>query len=184
MQNTKPPTLTFFDWPLDFKYLYFVTAIKTPGQGEIFDKKQEKIKKLLEKYKESKSLDEFLKGLVPITHNSTFNVDDITEKSCKQFQLLLDNWVKNVDKVYKENKENPTNNSTLSLIEFIDFTWKLKRLIDVNSVEYQDWTAVVRATAYGTATGVSVGMIIADVFGCLGKYYIYLKSQNQFFNYL
>jgi len=26
----------------------------------------------------------------------------------------------------------------------------------------------VRATAYGTATGVTVGMIIADVFGCLG----------------
>jgi hypothetical protein len=147
----------------------FITAIKTPGQGEIFDKKQEKIKKLLEQYKESKSLDEFLKGLVPITHNSTFNAEDITEKSCKQFRLLIDDWVKNEGKVYKENKENPPNNSTLSLIEFIDFTGKLKRLIDVESVEYQDWTAVVRATAYGAATGVSVGMIVADVFGCLGN---------------
>ena len=127
---------------------------------------------MLEKYKGSKSLDEFLKGLVPITHNSAFNADDITEKSCEQFRLLLDDWVKYGDKVYKENKENPPNNSTLSLIEFVDFTWKLKRLIDVESVEYQDWTAVVRATAYGTATGVSVGMIVADVFGCLGKYYI------------
>ena len=124
---------------------------------------------MLEKYKLSKSLDEFLKGLVPITHNSTFTSGDITEKSCKQFQLLLDDWVKNEDKVYKENKENPPNNSTLSLIELIDFTWKLKRLINVESVEYQDWTTTVRATAYGTATGVSVGMIIADVFGCLGK---------------
>ena len=83
--------------------------------------------------------------------------------------MLLDNWVKNEDKVYKENKENPPNNSTLSLIELIDFTWKLKKLINVESVEYQDWTTTVRATAYGTATGVSVGMIIADVFGCLGK---------------
>ena len=124
---------------------------------------------MLELYKGSKSLDEFLKGLVPITHNSTFTGGDITEKSCKQFQLLLDDWVKNEDKVYKENKENPPNNSTLSLIELIDFTWKLKRLINVESVEYQDWTTTVRATAYGTATGVSVGMIIADVFGCLGK---------------
>ena len=83
--------------------------------------------------------------------------------------MLLDNWVKNEDKVYKENKENPPNNSTLSLIELIDFTWKLKKLINVESVEYQDWTTTVRATAYGAATGVSVGMIIADVFGCLGK---------------
>ena len=124
---------------------------------------------MLEVYKGSKSLDKFLKGLVPITHNSIFNPSDITEKSCKQFDLLLDDWVKNVDTVYKENKENPPNKSTLSLIELIDFTWKLKRLINVESVEYQEWTTNVRATAYGTATGVSVGMVIADVFGCLGK---------------
>ena len=154
---------------MDFKFPFSITAIKTPGQNEIFDKKQEEIKKLLEQYKGSKSIDEFFKGLVPITHNSTFNASHFTEKSCKQFQLLLDDWVKNEDKVYKENKENPPNNSTLSLIELIDFTWKLKRLINVESVEYQDWTTTVRATAYGTATGVSVGMIIADVFGCLGK---------------
>ena len=124
---------------------------------------------MLQLYKGSQSLDKFLKGLVPITHNSIFNPSDITEKSCKQFDLLLDDHVKNVDIVYKENKENPPNKSTLSLIELIDFTWKLKRLIDVESDEYQEWTATVRATAYGTATGVTVGMVIADVFGCLGK---------------
>ena len=55
------------------------------------------------------------------------------------------------------------------MIELIDFTWKLKILTNVESVEYQDWTTTVRAIAYSTATGVSVGMIIADVFGCLGK---------------
>ena len=124
---------------------------------------------MLQLYKGSQSLDKFLKGLVPITHNSIFNPSDITEKSCKQFDLLLDDYVKNADIVYKENKENPPNKSTLSLIELIDFTWKLKRLIDVESDEYQEWTATVRATAYGTATGVTVGMVIADVFGCLGK---------------
>jgi hypothetical protein len=124
---------------------------------------------LLEKYKGSKSLDEFLKGLVPITHNSTFKANEITEKSCKQFRLLLDDWVKNENKVYKKNKKNPPNNSTLSLIYFIDFTWQLKRLIDVESAEYAAWTIDVRETAYGNAGGVSVGMIIADVFGCLGK---------------
>ena len=143
--------------------------IKTPGQGETFNKKEKEIKTLLQLYKGSQSLDKFLKGLVPITHNSIFNPSDITEKSCKQFDLLLDDYVKNVDIVYKENKENPPNKSTLSLIELIDFTWKLKKLIDVESDEYQEWTTTVRATAYGTATGVTVGMVIADVFGCLGK---------------
>ena len=83
--------------------------------------------------------------------------------------MLLDDWVKNENKVYKMNKKNPPNNSTLSLIYFIDFTWQLKRLIDVESAEYAAWTADVRKTAYGNAGGVSVGMIIADVFGCLGK---------------
>ena len=143
--------------------------IKTPGQGETFNKKEKEIKTLLQLYKGSQSLDKFLKGLVPITHNSIFNPSDITEKSCKQFDLLLDDYVKNVDIVYKENKENPPNKSTLSLIELIDFTWKLKKLIDVESDEYQEWTTTVRATAYGTATGVTVGMVILDVFGCLGK---------------
>ena len=124
---------------------------------------------MLQLYKGSQSLDKFLKGLVPITHNSIFNPSDITEKSCKQFDLLLDDHVKNVDIVYKENKENPPNKSTLSLIELIDFKWKLDRMIDVESDEYQEWTTTVRSTAYGTATGVTVGMVIADVFGCLGK---------------
>ena len=142
---------------------------KTPGKGEKFNKKEKEIKTLLQLYKGSQSLDKFLKGLVPITHNSIFNPSDITEKSCKQVDLLLDDYVKNVDIVYKENKENPPNKSTLSLIELIDFTWKLKKLIDVESDEYQEWTTTVRATAYGTATGVTVGMVILDVFGCLGK---------------
>ena len=142
---------------------------KTPGKGEKFNKKEKEIKTLLQLYKGSQSLDKFLKGLVPITHNSIFNPSDITEKSCKQVDLLLGDYVKNVDIVYKENKENPPNKSTLSLIELIDFTWKLKRLIDVESDEYQEWTTTVRATAYGTATGVTVGMVILDVFGCLGK---------------
>ena len=124
---------------------------------------------MLQLYKGSQSLDKFLKGLVPITHNSIFNPSDITEKSCKQFDLLLDDYVKNADIVYKENKENPPNKSTLSLIELIDFKWKLDRMIDVESDEYQEWTTTVRSTAYGTATGVTVGMVIADVFGCLGK---------------
>ena len=143
--------------------------IKTPGQGETFNKKEKEIKTLLQLYKGSQSLDKFLKGLVPITHNSIFNPSENKEKSCKQFDLLLDDYVKNVDIVYKENKENPPNKSTLSLIELIDFTWKLKKLIDVESDEYQEWTTTVRATAYGTATGVTVGMVILDVFGCLGK---------------
>ena len=100
--------------------------------------------------------------------------EDITKRSCDQFQSLLENWPKNVMKVFKENSNIPPNNSTISFIEFIDFYWKLKRLISVKTVEYLDWTTTVRTAAYGTATGVTVGMIFADIFGCLGKFECYL----------
>ena len=58
---------------------------------------------------------------------------------------------------------------TISLVNFIKYTRKLKRLSDIEKVEYQDWTRTVRAVAYSTASGITIGMIIADVFGCLGK---------------
>ena len=108
-------------------------------------------------------------GLVPITHNSTFIDGDINEKSCKQFQLLLDNWDRNEPKVYLENSRNSPKNSILSLIEFTAFIQKLKKLNDDKTSEYDNWTSTLRAAAYSTAGGVTAGMIVADIFGCLGK---------------
>ena len=55
--------------------------------------------------------------------------------------------------------------------KFVDFKFS-KKLMDMGlktSTEYATWTANIRAASYGTATAVTVGMIIADVFGCLGK---------------
>ena len=147
--------------------------MKTPAsnsQEEIFNKKEQKFEKLVLEYKSTRRVDAFLQGIVNVTHNSSFRKEDYTKKSCEQFELLLEDWHKNDMKVLTEHSKIRPNNSTISFIEFIDFTWKLKRLINVKTVEYQDWTTTVRATAYGTATGVSVGMIIADIFGCLGKY--------------
>ena len=108
-------------------------------------------------------------GLVTITHDSTFIPGDITETSCKQFQLLLDNWDRNEPKVYLENSRNPPGKSVLSLIEFTAFIQKLKKLNDEKTNEYTAWTSTLRAAAYSTAGGVTAGMIVADIFGCLGK---------------
>ena len=108
-------------------------------------------------------------GLVPITHNSIFIAGDINEESCKQFKLLLDDWNRNEPKIYLENSRNPPKSSTLSLIEFTGFIQKLKKLNDEKTSEYNAWTSTLRAAAYSTAGGVTAGMIVADIFGCLGK---------------
>ena len=140
------------------------------NKGEIFTSKEKEFEKLLTEYNTTRSVETFLQSLVNITHNSEFDARDFTPKSCEQFKLLLEDWQKNDMIVFKENSRNPPNNSTISYIEFIDYMWKLKRLADDETVEYQDWTTTVRSIAYSTATGISVGMIFADIFGCLGKY--------------
>ena len=154
-------------------FLCIYTVIKTPAndnQEEIFNKKEKEIEKLLITYNATRSINDFLQSLVNITQNSTFESDEITKRSCSQFQLLLEDWQTNVFKVFKENSKIPSNNSSIAFIEFIDFNWKLKRLISDKTVEYQEWTTTVRTAAYGTATGITVGMIIADIFGCLGMF--------------
>ena len=140
------------------------------NKGEIFTNKEKEFEKLLTEYNTTRSVETVLQSLVNITHNSEFDAGDFTPKSCEQFKLLLEDWQKNDMIVFKENSQNPPNNSTISYIEFIDYMWKLKRLADEETVEYQDWTTAVRSIAYSTATGISIGMIFADIFGCLGKY--------------
>ena len=135
----------------------------------MFDKNQKQFEILLGKYNASQPIEEFVSGLVPITHNSPFIAGDINQNSCKQFQLLLDNWDRNEPKVYRENSKNPPKNSVLSLIEFTAFIQKLKKLNDEKTNEYTAWTSTLRAAAYSTAGGVTAGMIVADIFGCLGK---------------
>jgi len=48
------------------------------------------------------------------------------------------------------------------------FKLKLSRAIDTHSEEYDKWTSSVRAASYSIAGGVTAGMIVADIFGCLG----------------
>ena len=49
-----------------------------------------------------------------------------------------------------------------------DFHRGVKKMLDRNSAEYDTWTTKLRAGVYGTGTAVQVGMIFADIFGCLG----------------
>ena len=49
-----------------------------------------------------------------------------------------------------------------------DFNRGIKKLLDKESAEHKQWETKIRAGAYTTSGAVTVGMIIADIFGCLG----------------
>merc|ERR1712241_216154 len=45
---------------------------------------------------------------------------------------------------------------------------KLGKMVDRNSAEYKEWTQKIRAGVYTAIGGTTVGLIFADIFGCLG----------------
>jgi len=48
------------------------------------------------------------------------------------------------------------------------FKNNVNQLLDENTSEHDSWVAGIRAGVYATAGSVTAGMIIADIFGCLG----------------
>ena len=116
----------------------------------------------------TQSVETILNDLVQATHNSTFNGTEFTEESCRQFQVIIQ------DQYKRDENKIPKNNSTKSFIELIDFMWKLKRMTDTASADYQEWTGIVRAIAYSSAYAVTAGMVVADFLGCLGKFFIHI----------
>ena len=49
-----------------------------------------------------------------------------------------------------------------------NYNLALSKMLDTKSEEYKSWTSAVRAGAYSTSGGISVGLLVADIFGCLG----------------
>merc|ERR1712241_1200618 len=45
---------------------------------------------------------------------------------------------------------------------------KLVKLVDKNSAEYKEWQKNARAGLYSTVGATTVGLIVADIFGCFG----------------
>ena len=53
-------------------------------------------------------------------------------------------------------------------IKLQDFHREMKKVLDENSAEHKQQSGKLRAATYSSAGGVTVGLIIADIFGCLG----------------
>ena len=161
--------MTFYSDPTSYCILHFL-GIKSPvsNEGEIFTKQEKRIEAILKTHQNNtESVETILQELVQATHNSTFNGTEFIDESCKQFQVISQ------DQYKRDENKIPKSNSTKSFIELIDFMWKLKRMTDTASADYQEWTAIVRAVAYGSAYGVTLGMVVADFLGCFGNYFIF-----------
>ena len=68
----------------------------------------------------------------------------------------------------KEDYKQAIENMSQENSQLKKFNQLMTKTVDPNSEEYKIWTSRVRGTAYGGATGVTVGMIVADILGCLG----------------
>ena len=56
------------------------------------------------------------------------------------------------------------------------FKTKINQALRKGTDENERWQSNLRGAVYGPAAGVTVGMIIADVFGCLGEYILSIIS--------
>lgn len=112
-----------------------------------------------------------------------------TVSACNKMKKLIENWdekenvfIKQQFKIMRQLLEESLktlenakirynkaitsiNKATEQLRQFSD---KVYNMTDVNTQEYESWTSAVRAAAYTGAGSVHVGLIVADVFGCLG----------------
>lgn len=109
--------------------------------------------------------------------------------SCKSMKTLIEHWdekenafVKQQFKLMRkllEDSLKTLNKARSRYIKAIDsinkateqlriFSEKLNKMTDKSSAEHEEWTSKARTIAYTSAGGVSIGLVVADIFGCLG----------------
>jgi len=92
---------------------------------------------------------------------------EVLKRSLREFSDLLSISLTKLDEA-KTTYNKAIDKFEGSDIEGRKFKDHLKQMLDTKSAEYKAWVAGQRGAAYGVAAGTTVGMIIADVFGCLG----------------
>merc|ERR1711902_468596 len=92
---------------------------------------------------------------------------EVLKRSLREFSDLLSISLAKLDEA-KTTYNKAIDKFERSDIEGRKFKDHLKQMLDTESAEYKAWVAEQRGVAYGAAAGTTVGMIIADVFGCVG----------------
>ena len=145
--------------------------------------------------------------MYPLAENSTIHIirklAEKTISACKDIKLLIETW-DDTSAIYIEKqfsimkqllkesvpileKSKKKYNNAISAIDRSTsqlqiFANKVTSMTISNTEEHKAWTGKVRAAVYGTNGAVSVGLIFADIFGCLGMYSVLLLTGS--FRYL
>jgi len=91
----------------------------------------------------------------------------VLKRSLRTFSVLLSITLTKLEAA-KKTYYNAINKFDETEVEGLKFKNHLKDMLDTESAAYKKWTTEVRAASYTTAGAVTAGMIVADVFGCLG----------------
>ena len=92
---------------------------------------------------------------------------EVLKRSLREFSKLLSISLTKLDEA-KTTYNKAIDKFEGSDIEGRKFEDHLKQMLETKSAEHKAWVAKQRGVAYGAAAGTTVGMIIADVFGCVG----------------
>jgi len=99
-------------------------------------------------------------------------VDNGDKKKYLKLQLtIMENLMKESIEMLKKaenNYEQAIDDIVAVNGQLRDFNAGVKKMLDTSSEEHDAWVTGVRAGAYTTATGITIGMIVADILGCLG----------------
>jgi prefoldin subunit 5 len=114
-----------------------------------------------------------------------------TVSACNKMKKLIENWdekknafIKQQFKIMRllleesletlENAKIRYNKAITSINKATEqlrlFSEKIKNITDITSRDHESWTNDVRAAAYGSAASAQIGLLVADIFGCLGNY--------------
>jgi len=124
------------------------------------------LRKLADKTKTAcEELDDYLGGW-------DNGVDNGDKKKYLKLQLtIMENLMKESIEMLKKaenNYEQAIDDIVAVNGQLRDFNAGVKKMLDTSSEEHDAWVTGVRAGAYTTATGITIGMIVADILGCLG----------------
>lgn len=149
--------------------------------GEIALEKSEFTEGFLKNFKDAKKE-------LRSARQTLFSLAEQTKAKGKRIEIMINNWDGQSKAVLKRSLREfsalltmsrtklaaakTTYNKAIDVFEasYLEgrrFKEHLTNMLDTETAEHKAWTAKVRA-AYAAPTGVTIGMIVADVFGCLG----------------
>ena len=109
-----------------------------------------------------------IKILIEEVYEFDETTTDVTRIQFMMVEMLVDETLKAL-KVAKQKYNEAIHSMNRSSNLLATANTGIERMLNSRSAEYARWTTEVRAGTYSTCGAVTAGLIVADIFGCLGK---------------